>query len=31
LAALAHQEPNRIWFNETHPSIVPFLIMDLIH
>jgi hypothetical protein len=31
LAALAHQEPNRIWFNETHPNIVPFLIMDLIH
>jgi hypothetical protein len=31
LAALAHQEPNWIWFNETHPSIVPFLIMDLIH
>jgi hypothetical protein len=31
LAALAHQEPNRGWFNETHPNIVHFLIMDLIH
>jgi hypothetical protein len=31
LAGLAHLEPNRVWIEEAHPSIVPLLISDLIH
>jgi hypothetical protein len=31
LAGLAHQEPNRVWIEDVHPTIVPLLISDLIH
>jgi hypothetical protein len=31
LAGLAHLEPNRVWIEEAHPSIVSLLISDLIH
>jgi hypothetical protein len=31
LAGLAHIEPNRVWIENAHPSIVPLLIRDLIH
>jgi hypothetical protein len=30
LAALAHLEPNRIWLEETHPTIVSILFSDLL-
>jgi hypothetical protein len=31
LAALAHQEPNRVWLEEAPPCITPLLIRDLIN
>jgi hypothetical protein len=31
LASLAHEEPNRVWINNTPPQIVTSLLRDLIH
>jgi hypothetical protein len=31
LALLAHDEPNRVWLEETPPQIVSILLRDLIH
>jgi hypothetical protein len=31
LALLAHEEPNKVWLEETPPSIVATLIQDIIH
>ncbi|KAK2421540.1 hypothetical protein QL285_032158 [Trifolium repens] len=31
LASLAHEEPNRVWINNTPPQIVTALLRDLIH
>jgi hypothetical protein len=31
LAALAHLEPNRIWLEETPPTLVPILFSDVLH
>jgi hypothetical protein len=31
LAALAHIEPNKVWLEETHPSLVTMLFFDLFH
>jgi hypothetical protein len=31
LALLAHDEPNRVWIEETPPQLVSVLLMDLIH
>ncbi|GAU49376.1 hypothetical protein TSUD_177250 [Trifolium subterraneum] len=31
LAKMAHSEPNRVWLEEAHPNIVPFLLRDLVH